>query len=88
MIAYPDYFNAFVVRDDFGVYHEVIHLRHFKGDLYNSCLYCVSDSWLCATGWYADMNDRELNYNLSTCYYDLPDPALFGEKRSPLKWME
>ena len=89
-LFYPDYFDVFVVRDDFGVYHQVIHGRTFddKKGFYRSFLYYESDSWLCATGWYADVDDWKFNYNHMPCYYDLPDPEPFGEKLSPLKWTE
>ncbi len=87
---YPDYFDVFGVRDDFGAYHKVIHGRIFddKKGFYRSFLYYDSDSWLCATGWYADVDDWKFSYNHVTCYYDLPDPEPFGEKLSPLKWTE
>ena len=89
-LFYPDYFDVFVVRDDFGVYHRVIHGRIFddKKGFYRSFLYYTSDSWLCATGWYADVDDWKFNYNHMPCYYDLPDPKPFDEKLSPLKWTE
>ncbi len=85
-----DYFDVFGVRDDFGAYHKVIHGRIFddKKGFYRSFLYYDSDSWLCATGWYADVDDWKFSYNHVTCYYDLPDPEPFGEKLSPLKWTE
>ncbi len=85
-----DYFDVFGVRDDFGAYHKVMHRRIFddKKGFYRSFLYYKSDSWLCATGWYADVDDWKFSYNHVTCYYDLPDPEPFGEKLSPLKWTE
>ncbi len=87
---HPDYFDVFGVRDDFGAYHKVIHGRTFdnKKGFYRSFLYYESDSWLCATGWYADVDDWKFNYNHMPCYYDLPDPEPFGEKLSSLKWTE
>lgn len=90
MIAEPDYFNAFVVRDDFGVYHEVVHLRDFDYGkrYYKSYLYYKSDSWHCASGWYDVMGSRRFKYKHVTCFYDLPDPEPFDEKLSPLKWTE